>query len=142
MDSEKIRVLIVDDNPRVRENLAAVLVLAGQSTGVRIELAGQAEDGREGIELARALQPDVVLMDLEMPLLDGFEATRQIKALVPAPRVVILSVHTGTGEREYARKAGADGFVVKGAPCQILLLAILEKDGSTHPNDFTKGEKP
>ena len=108
---------------------------------MRIEIAGEAGDGSEGIAFAQALQPDVVLMDLEMPVLDGFEAARRIKAGASAPRVVILSVHDGPGERERARAAGADAFVVKGASYQTLWNAILGKDGETNPFDFKKGEK-
>jgi DNA-binding NarL/FixJ family response regulator len=140
MDAKRIRILIVDDNPVVRENLAAVLMLAGNSAGVRIEISGQAGDGREGVEFASKLAPDVVLMDLEMPVLDGFEATRRIKSREGAPRVVILSVHAGDAERERARATGADDFVVKGAPYLALLNAILARNETTHPSDLKKGE--
>jgi DNA-binding NarL/FixJ family response regulator len=140
MDTPSLRILIVDDNPKVRQNLAVVLDLAGRNAGVRIEIAGEAGDGREGIALADALHPDVVLMDLEMPVLDGFEAARRIKAGESAPRVVILSVHDGPGERERARAAGADEYVVKGAPWQTLVNAILGKDGDSNSFDLTKGE--
>jgi two-component system response regulator NreC len=140
MDPHSLRILIVDDNPKVRQNLAVVLDLAGRSAGVRIEIAGEAGDGREAIASAGALKPDVVLLDLEMPVLDGFEAARRIKAREGAPRVVILSVHDGPGEHERARSAGADDFVVKGAPYQTLWNAILGRDGTTNPFDFTKGE--
>jgi CheY-like chemotaxis protein len=140
MDTHSLRILIVDDNPAVRQNLAVVLDLAGRKAGVRIEIAGEAGDGREGAALAEALHPDVVLMDLEMPVLDGFEAARRIKAGANPPRVVILSVHGGPGERERARAAGADDYVVKGAPYQTLVNAILGKDGDSNPFDLTKGE--
>ena len=140
MDTQSVRILIVDDNPRVRQELAAVLDLAGRRAGLHIEIAGQAGDGREGIELARTLRPDVVLLDLELPVLDGYEAARRIKARAPAPRVVILSIHGGPVEKEHARAAGADAFVVKGAHYQILLNAILAKDESSNPFDLQKGE--
>lgn len=130
MDTSTIRILIVDDNPQVRQDLATILNLAGSNAGLHIKIVGQAGNGNEGSELSRALQPDVVLMDLEMPFLDGYEATRRIKAQCPAPRVVILSVHAGAGEEGRARAAGADAFVVKGASYQILLNAILGRDGS------------
>ncbi len=140
MDTHSLRILIVDDNPAVRQNLAVVLDLAGRKAGVRIEIAGEAGDGREGAALADALRPDVVLMDLEMPVLDGFESARRIKAGANPPRVVILSVHDGPGEWERARAVGADGFVVKGAPYQTLVNAILGMDGDSNPFDLTKGE--
>jgi CheY-like chemotaxis protein len=140
IDAKRIRILIVDDNPDVRRNLAAVLELAGHSAGVRIEISGQAGDGREGVELAAKLTPDVVLMDLEMPVLDGFEAARRIKSRQGAPRVVILSVHAADAERDRARASGADDFVVKGASYLTLLNAILVRDEATHPSDVTKGE--
>jgi len=132
-----LRVLIVDDMPQVRQELRGLLQLSGE-----LEVVGEAANGLEAITQAEALRPDVVVMDLEMPVMDGYEATRQIKSYQPAPLVVILSVHAGPGERERAREAGADGFVVKGASYQILLNAILARGGSTHSFDPEKGEKP
>jgi SARP family transcriptional regulator, regulator of embCAB operon len=140
MNTRSLRILIVDDSPKVRQNLAAVLDLAGRNAGVRIEIAGEGGDGVEAIALAEALRPDVVLLDLEMPALDGFEAARRIKAGAHPPKVVILSVHGGPGERERARAAGADEFVVKGAPYPTLVNAILGKDGQSNPFDLIKGE--
>jgi DNA-binding NarL/FixJ family response regulator len=122
---KKIRVLIVDDVPSVREGLALLLQLAASTAGLEIELIGEAQNGREAIEKTRSLQPDVVLMDLEMPVLDGYEATRQIKSLQPAPRVIILSVHAEPGDRARAQSIGADSFVVKGASFAVLVEAIL-----------------
>jgi len=129
-----IRVLLVDDAARVRSELRRLLELSGL-----IEVAGEAGDGLEAIRLAAQLSPDVILMDLEMPTLDGLEATRQIKALQPAPRVVILSVHARPDEVESAREAGADCYVVKGADYHTLVNAILDEDPSKKPVE--KGEK-
>jgi DNA-binding NarL/FixJ family response regulator len=84
-------------------------------------VVGEAENGHDAVLRAQALHPDVVLMDLEMPILDGFEATRRIKAEQPAARVIILSIHTGSEEQQRAREAGADGFVVKGDSYKYLL---------------------
>jgi len=118
------RVLIVDDMPQVRHDLRQLLELTGL-----IEIVAEARDGAEAVRLAAAVAPEVVVMDLEMPGMDGFEATRQIKALQPAPRVIILSVHAGLQERQYAQLAGADDFVIKGANLGVLLYAILGRSG-------------
>jgi len=112
-------VLIVDDNTLVRQELATLLPLAGD-----IEIVGEAADGREAIRLAMALRPGVVLMDLEMPVLDGYEATRQIKAACPTCRVVALTVHAYDEARQKAYQAGADVFLVKGAAVETLVQAI------------------
>jgi two-component system nitrate/nitrite response regulator NarL len=116
------RVLIVDDSPQVRQELCTLLPLAGD-----IEIVGEAVDGQEAIRLAQALQPDVVLMDLEMPVLDGYEATRQIKAGSPSCRVVALTVHGYEAARQKAMQAGADLFLVKGAAVESLVQAISER---------------
>ena len=129
----RIRALLVDDAAQVRHDLRQLLELSGL-----VQVAGEAGDGLEAVRLAAELAPDVIVMDLEMPGLDGFEATRRIKARRPAPRVVILSVHAGPGEEARARAAGADGFVVKGASYPALLNTILGKDGSNH--SVEKGE--
>src|SRR5512135_2979870 len=109
---KSIRVLIVDDLLQVRQGLASVLDLASRRGQLQIKVVGEAQDGLEALKQACALQPDVILMDLEMPILDGYEATRQIKAEQPRARVIILSIHVGWNERLRAGEAGADGFVV------------------------------
>ena len=123
-----IRVLIVDDLPQVRQGLANVLRLAAGRIEPVIEIIGEAQNGAEAIQQAQTLQPDVVLMDLEMPIMNGYEATRQIKAGQPNIRVIILSIHAGQNEKTLARTAGADDFIIKGANYQILLSAILKID--------------
>lgn len=128
-----VRVLIVDDNAQVRHDLSHLLELSGV-----IEVVGEAEGGLDAVRLAASLCPEVVVMDLEMPDLNGYEATARIKADQPNLRVVILSVHIGSNEVERAQSAGADDFVGKGADCQTLLNAILGKGGET--NSFGKGE--
>jgi len=132
--SRPIRVLVVDDNPQVLRDLRQLLELSG-----RVQVIGEAGDGLEAVRLAVEIRPEVVLMDLEMPGLDGVEATRQIKSRQPAPRVVILSVHTGPAQEERARAAGADSFVAKGTDYRILVNAILGNDGPI--NSTKKGEK-
>lgn len=128
-----VRVLLVDDATRVCRELRQLLELSGA-----VRVIGEAGDGLEAVQLAAALAPDVVVMDLEMPVMDGYEATRQIKACPPAPRVVVLSVHGGLAEQD-ARAAGADSFIIKGTDYRTLLNAILDKDGPTKYSE--KGEK-
>ena len=111
-----IRVLIVDDVERVRQSLCTFLTLAGN-----IQIVGEASNGLEAIRLVEELCPQVVLMDLEMPMMDGFEATRQIKANHPACRVIALTIHAGAAEQQRAFQAGADDFIVKGAPLEVLM---------------------
>ncbi|MBN1659349.1 MAG: response regulator transcription factor [Anaerolineae bacterium] len=116
------RVLIVDDSPQVRQELRTLLPLAGD-----IEIVGVAADGQEAVHMAKALHPEVILMDLEMPVLDGYEATRQIKAGVASCRVVALTVHGYEAARQQAMEAGADLFLVKGARLESLVQAICDR---------------
>ena len=113
------RVLIVDDVPQVRRELRTLLPLLDA-----IEIAGEAENGQAAIELATTLRPDVILMDVEMPIVDGLAATRSIKQQQPQCRVIILSIHNDEAVRAKARAAGADEFVDKGASLTTLLKAI------------------
>jgi len=115
----KIRVLIVDDMPQVRQELRHLLPLLGP-----IEVIGEAGDGLEAVCQAQALKPAVVIMDLEMPAVDGYEAARRIKALDPTCRVVALTIHASLAERQRALQAGMADVVVKGAPLEDLLGAI------------------
>jgi DNA-binding NarL/FixJ family response regulator len=121
---ESIRVLIVDDLPHVRQGLAAVLTLALRNSGARIEVVGEAGNGSEAIQQAQNLHPEVILMDLEMPVMDGYEATRQVKTHFPGCRVIALTIHDDETARHQAGQAGADDFIVKGAPMDCLIHAI------------------
>ncbi len=116
----RVRLLLVDDTAQVRRDLRQLLELTGL-----VEIVGEASDGLEAVRLAKALAPEVVVMDLGMPGLDGYEATRRIKSHSADVRVIILSVHAGPEEVERAQAAGADGFIVKGASYETLLRAIL-----------------
>jgi len=113
------RVLIVDDVPQVRRELSTLLPLLDA-----IDVVGEAENGQDAIELAAVLRPDVIIMDVEMPVVDGLAATRLIKQQCPTCRIVVLSIHTEEAVRAQARLAGADDFVDKGAPLATLLQAI------------------
>ena len=123
-----IRVLIVDDMAQVRHDLRTVLPLAGEAAGLQIDVVGEAGNGQEAIQRATALEPDVVLMDLEMPVMGGYEATRQIKTHSPGCRVIALTIHGDETVRQKASQAGVDDFVVKGAPINSLIQAIAKKE--------------
>jgi DNA-binding NarL/FixJ family response regulator len=131
--SPRVRVLLVDDMPQVLRDLRQLLELTGL-----VEVVGEAGDGLEAVRLAGGLTPEAVVMDLEMPGMDGYEATRRIKACPPSPRVIVLSVHAGPEERQRARVAGADAFVVKGAHYEVLVDAILARKAS--PDSFNSGK--
>ena len=113
------RVLIVDDMPQVRQELHVLLSLTGE-----LEIAGEAANGVEAVGQVEALRPDAVMIDLEMPVMDGYEASRQIKTRWPVCRVIALTVHDGEAERQRAAQAGVDVFIVKGAPVEALVKAI------------------
>jgi DNA-binding NarL/FixJ family response regulator len=113
------RVLIVDDDPLVRSALA--LMLGGQGD---VEVVGEAGDGRAGVELAGHLQPDVVLMDIRMPQLNGLEATRRLHADPDPPRVIVLTTFDADEHVVGALAAGADGFLLKDTPPPLILDAI------------------
>lgn len=114
-----LRVLIVDDVERVRQDLTTFLTLAGN-----IEIIGEARNGLEAIQLVKDLCPQVILMDLEMPVMDGFEAARQIKVLQPSCRLIALTIHAGEAERQQALRAGMADVIAKGAPLEVLLQSI------------------
>ena len=115
VNTEKIRILIVDDKERVRRDLRTTL---GLMEG--LEVIGEAADGLEALRQAEKLCPDVVLVDLKMPRMDGFEAARQIKDRHLARGVVALSLYGDTTTRQRAARAGVDAFVEKGTPIQTL----------------------
>jgi DNA-binding NarL/FixJ family response regulator len=120
--SPLVRLLIVDDVPQIREELRRLLELTDQ-----VQVVGEAGDGREAIRQAETLRPDVVLMDLEMPLVDGWEATREIKSRQLAERVVVLTMHTDQESTQRAFQAGADAIVPKGAEFNDLLQTITHQ---------------
>ena len=127
---EPIRVLIVDDQPRARKSVRALL-----STWQRVGEMHEAGNGREAMQLVRELQPDLVLMDVRMPEVDGLKATVQIKALWPQVKVVVLSMHLEY--RNEALAAGADAFVGKGEPADrflAILSAVVDENMSCNRN--------
>jgi DNA-binding NarL/FixJ family response regulator len=119
-----IRILIVDDTAPVRQDLKTILPIMADRARVTLEIVGEAEDGQEAIRLAARMKPDVVLMDLAMPGMNGFLATQEIKAANPGARVVILSVYGDSESRKKAKLAGADDFIEKGAPLECIFQAV------------------
>jgi two-component system, NarL family, response regulator LiaR len=103
-----LRIVLVDDDPVFRELIAFVL-----RADIGAEIVGNAFDGAEGVQLTQELHPDIVVMDLRMPGMDGFEATRQIAATVPDARVVVVSSSKERDDIERARRAGAACYVPK-----------------------------
>ena len=117
--SEVTEVLIVDDDPLVRSALA--LMLGGQAD---IAVVGEAPDGRAGVRMARELSPDVVLMDIRMPVLDGLAATRLLHGEPSPPRVIVLTTFDADDPVVGALAAGADGFLLKDTPPREIVAAI------------------
>jgi two-component system, NarL family, nitrate/nitrite response regulator NarL len=116
-----LRVLIADDHRLVAEALEAIL-----AADDRIEVVGQAGDGGKAVELARKLGPDVVLMDVSMPVLDGFEATREIRAASEGVHVLMLTGSNSRADVDRSREAGASGYVTKDRIASELVGAIVE----------------
>ncbi len=114
-----IRVLLVDDDPLVRSALS--LMLGGQAD---LRVVGEAADGAAGVERARELRPDVVLMDIRMPVLDGLEATRRLLRDPRPPRVIVLTTFDADENVVRAVAAGADGFLLKDTPPAEIVEAI------------------
>jgi DNA-binding NarL/FixJ family response regulator len=115
VNTAKVRILIVDDRERVRQDLRTAL---GLIEG--LEVVGEAANGLEALHQAEKLSPDVVLMDLKMPRMDGFEAARQIKDRCLARGVVALTLYDDITTRKRAASAGVDAFIEKGTPIQTL----------------------
>jgi len=116
---ERIRVLLVDDDDLMRAGLRAVL-----GSDDSIEIAGEAGDGRDAVRQARSLSPDVVLMDVRMPNVDGVSATSQVLAAAPDTRVVILTTFEQDDYIFGALRAGASGFMLKRTSPEELIAAI------------------
>jgi DNA-binding NarL/FixJ family response regulator len=119
-----IRVLVVDDHDLARLGLIAIL-----SSDSEIEIVGQAKTGREAIGTARETLPDVVLMDVRMPDMDGLEATRRIKAERPRAAVIIVTMHESQAYLREAVEAGAAGYLLKDVSRERLVEAVREVAG-------------
>ena len=112
------KVLLADDHAMMREGISVLLTKAG------MEIVGSVGNGRDAVRVATATRPDVVLMDLTMPEMNGIEATRQICARTPATQVVMLSMHSNREHVYQAMNAGATGYVLKDAASAELVKAV------------------
>jgi DNA-binding NarL/FixJ family response regulator len=115
--AQATRVLIADDSKRAREGLRALLTMWPE-----IEVVGEAANGQDAVRLIAECRPDIVLMDLHMPVLDGMQATQLIKQQWPAVTVVVLTMYAV--EQSAALAAGADAFLMKGSAPERLLAAL------------------
>lgn len=120
MAQEKVRVIVVDDHTLMRAGVIALLA----SEADRIDIVGEADDGRAAVELVRRLEPDVALIDLRMPVLDGVAATAEIVASRARTRVLILTTYDTDSEIERAVEAGAVGYLLKDTTREQLTEAI------------------
>lgn len=118
-----IRLLIADDGPRARHGLRAIL-----ATIPGIEVIGEASSGKEALRLVETNHPDVVMMDIVMPTMDGLKATRAIKERWPEVKVIVITMYSS--HREEALAVGADAYLIKGCSVDELINAILEKNVS------------
>ena len=130
-----IRVLICDDQHAVCEGLRAIL-----STSPEIEVVGLAHDGVEVLELAATTRPDVVLMDLKMPVVNGVQATRELRTRFPGVRVLVLTTYDADEWVFDAIRAGASGYLLKDSPREALVAAVVgTAAGKTHVDPAVAG---
>ncbi len=122
--TKPVRVLIADDHRLFAEALEAVL-----SSEERVDVVGRAADGSEAVALARELRPDVVALDISMPVMDGFEAAAQLEQLDDPPAVLMLTGSNAPEDVDRARRAGAKGYITKDAIAASLVDAILAVAG-------------
>ncbi len=118
---QRVRVLIADDEPLFVETIEALL-----AEDDRVEVVGTAADGEEAVKLARSLEPDVILMDISMPTLDGIEAARKIREHVPAARILVLTGSSISADIDRSRQAGVAAFLTKDRLGTQLLDAIID----------------
>jgi DNA-binding NarL/FixJ family response regulator len=124
--AQLLRVLVADDNAHARAGLRALL-----ATWPEVEVVGEAADGQEAVRLVAEHLPDIVVIDLQMPVLDGAQATRMLKQRWPSLTVIVLTLYAA--EEAQALAAGADAFVVKGVAPD--LLAAIGLEGANAPAD-------
>jgi DNA-binding NarL/FixJ family response regulator len=124
------RILLVDDHEIVRKGIRELLRVRSDWN-----VCGEAANGKEAIEKLLSLQPDLVVMDISMPIMNGIEAAKQIRRLAPSTKIVILSMHDSPQIEEQAKHAGADAFLVKSGAVESLVatINILLREKSQDP---------
>jgi len=115
---DNVRILVADDQESVRKRVCATL-----TSRAGFEVCGEAANGKEAVEKAKALQPDLIILDITMPLMNGLEAARVIRSFSPSTPVLILSMHNSKQLIEEAHRIGVDGYVTKEDAVQKLLQA-------------------
>ena len=126
LESFKVKVLIVDDHETVRKGVCAILTSHFQP-----EICEEAANGEEAIAKALALQPDLILLDINMPVMNGFAAARELKKLLPHVPILFLTMHSGDSFVSAARRVGVQGFVSKDHAGEVLVdavKAVLDKE--------------
>ena len=116
-----IRILIADDHALLRHGLATLISLHDD-----LAVVGEARDGREAVDLARKLTPDIVIMDLSMPVKDGIEATREIKSAAPETKILVLTTFATSDSISKVLAAGANGIILKNSPRDQLLASLQQ----------------
>ena len=114
-----MRILIADDHETVRKGVCAIL-----TAHENIQICGEAANGEEAVQMAFELKPDLIVLDLSMPVLDGFSAAKQIRKALPSVPILILSMQNGQRVAREAQLAGAQGFISKSEAGQVLLEAV------------------
>jgi len=128
--SEEIRLLLADDHVMLRQGTAELLRREPD-----IDVVGEAADGLETIDLARTLRPDIIVMDIRMPVLSGIEATRRIRAEMPQLQVLVLTAHDDEQYIFSLLQAGASGYLLKSAPISDLIRAVRQVQAGESPLD-------
>ena len=117
----KTRILVVDDHQMIRNGLKSLIAFQND-----MEIVGEAENGQEAIAKTRKLHPDVILMDINMPVMDGIEATRRILAEMPDTKILALSMWSDDGNRSEMKRAGARKYLLKDGDIDELIAAIRD----------------
>jgi DNA-binding NarL/FixJ family response regulator len=128
-----MRILIADDVAAIRKQLSSIL-----TAQLGLEVCGEAANGKEAVQKARDLNPDLIILDITMPLMNGLEAARTIRGFAPEVPILILTVHKSRQLIEEAQKMGVRGYVTKGDAGQTLPLAVaaLLGNSSFFPTEF------